>query len=149
MIGSATCFPLVFTHSSKICSKSVPNSGCWFPSRVLGESNVCGSCLNTGGGDAGEQARPGAPGSHAQGPSPAANLNKLFPVWLEMLEEEGGNPSPAGMRAVAAAAAAASRTVAGGGAGGGGLGRGSDVADSRSLQTCKLLPGPDSWDPRQ
>lgn len=53
--------------------------------------------------------------SFAQGPSPAANLNKLFPVWLEMLEEEGGNPSPAGMRAVAAAAAAASRTVACGG----------------------------------
>lgn len=64
-------------------------------------------------------------------------MNKLFAVWLEMLEEEGGNPSPGGMRAVAAAAAAACRTVAGGG---GILGRGSDVAALRSLQTCKLLP---------
>lgn len=64
-----------------------------------------------GRGEAGPSRSP----SFAQGPSPAANLIKLFPVWQEMLEEEGGNPSPAGMRAVASAAAAASGTVAGGG----------------------------------
>jgi hypothetical protein len=53
----------------------------------------------------------------------AANLNKVFTVWPEMLEEEGRNPSRVRMRAVASAAAAATGTVAAGAAAGGVWGR--------------------------
>lgn len=94
-----------------------------------------------GRGEAGPSRSP----SFAQGPSPAANLIKLFPVWQEMLEEEGGNPSPAGMRAVASAAAAASGTVAGGGEvwGGGAM----SLACGPSKPAISFRP--DSWDPSQ
>lgn len=74
-----------------------------------------------------------------QGPSPFANLNKLFPVWLEMLEEEGSNWSRAGMRAVAATAAAASGTVASGEVGGVSLAHG----PSKPVVSFWL----DSWNP--
>ncbi|XP_037658024.1 uncharacterized protein LOC119508493 isoform X2 [Choloepus didactylus] len=54
-----------------------------------------------------------------------------------MLEEEGSNPSWAGMRAVAAAAAAASGTVAAGGKEGG------TVAGHRALsRVCPAAPSP-------
>lgn len=77
--------------------------------------------------------------SFAHRPSPAANLNKVFPVWLEMLEEESSNRSRAGMRAVAAAAAAASGTVASGEEGG--------VSLARNPSKPEVSFWPDSWNP--
>lgn len=77
--------------------------------------------------------------SFAHRPSPAENLNKVFSVWLEMLEEESSNRSRAGMRAVAAAAAAASGTVASGEEGG--------VSLARSPSKPEVSFWPDSWNP--
>lgn len=77
-----------------------------------------------------------------QGPCPAANLNKLFPVWLEMLEEEDSNRSRDGMPAVAAAAAAASGTVASGEAA-----RGEGVSLARSPSKPVVSFWLDSWKP--
>lgn len=79
------------------------------------------------------------------GTESCCKLEQLFPVWQEMMEEEGGNPSPAGMRAVASAAAAAFGTVAGGGEvwGGGAM----SLACGPSKPSVSFRP--DSWDPSQ
>lgn len=67
----------------KICSQQRR----WPPSRVPGESDVCGPCLGSKDGGSGKGFRSSSH-SFAHRPGPAANLNKVFPVWLEMLEEE-------------------------------------------------------------